>query len=254
MTQEHIRPIGALIILLILFLPIAILLTKSRLSDVYGLLDKTDQSALTIASVVFLFSIILIVYLLTSATWTAELLKVLAGILVGVTASRITSARSVEQKIEQGNNNIQAMGDVIEKMEGDIQKIEEALISHTNSENTIDKLVVANDTKHLKLETDDQAIIYKLESLSRDEPKMFSDDYSRDKASNWCFRYIDTCLQIPEFREKIRFAYKELVDDGWDIKDIRFDNRPKGIDVGFSVEKRISLDNLDRMYRSDTNL
>ena len=96
-----------------------------------------DGKNFLLFSTVILFCILLVVHLFKEQTWTADVLKVIVGVLVGAGAAY---AKGDDKEKEQGNTLTaigtsiqQAMGSIIGKMEGDIRELKDSIINQNQT-------------------------------------------------------------------------------------------------------------------------
>jgi len=140
--------------LLITFIIIFILILWRFPSD--KLLDSLKGKNAIILSVILLFVILSIIHLFQPQTWTADVLKVVVGVLVGVASSYTNDEKKAKQNIDGdvisdisasgtfGDNTKIAGRDInetIENMKSDISQIKDSIINqYTSIANSLLKL------------------------------------------------------------------------------------------------------------------
>ena|SRR3712207_4074306 len=92
-------------------------------------------------SAVALFCTILVFHLFQKQEWTADILKVIIGVLVGAGAaySKGDDKNSGQSQTAIGNAIQQAMGDIIGEMKGDIGQLKDSIV-HQNQTILADSL------------------------------------------------------------------------------------------------------------------
>jgi len=118
-------------------------------------------------------------------------------------AAKATS--SIEQKIENGNNNIQAMGDIIERLEGDVHKIEEAIFSQASTKNT-QEILAYQEYENIEISTKSYPEIQQeYEEINNKNPDHFKYKPIRgDEVRAWYNRQINFFNKIPGASELLK--------------------------------------------------
>ncbi|WP_085343998.1 hypothetical protein [Vibrio sp. ArtGut-C1] len=227
--MEYIPAIFVAVFILVIFLAIWLKINSSELHKLKG-------SSVLLATGAGLFCIILIVHLFKEQAWTADILKLLIGVLTGAAASSVAnkyhednSQRSMQTAI--GNEINQAGRDIIGEVKGDIQDLKDSVVNQyqsiKSSIETSDNPIV---TKSFDFRfTANPILLKELELLALDR-----DSYS----SNW----IEACLNDDEISSSIRKEAREVRASGWSIKRLVLDNLREGLYVRFECERIYELD------------
>ena len=234
--MEYIPAISLLIAFLVIVIALQRKFTGEDLTKIF------DGKNFLLFSAVFLFCILLIVHLFKAQDWTADLLKVIAGVLVGAGAAYAKGENKETKQTEiptgntltaMGQNIQQAMGDLIGEMKGDIGQLKDSVV---NQNQTIQQILsdfegqngerppVIRRTESLRIESEDTAFIEELKEIQR-------------AGGNWTQQWMDKCLDNSEFQEKISEKIEELRAEGWEISELGFDNHGNGLHINFMVEK-----------------
>jgi hypothetical protein len=219
--------------LLVVFLIIVIVLQRKFTGE--DLAKVFDGKNFLLFSAVILFCILLVVHLFKEQSWTADVLKVIVGVLVGAGAAyaKGEGKGAGQTQTAVGNAIQQAMGDIIGEMKGDIGQLKDSIV-HQNQ--TIQQILsdiegrddesspVIKDRKYIRIESHDPSFIEELEKIQR-------------AGGDWTRVWMDRCLSNPEFQSQISEKLQELRAEGWRIKEMNLDNHGYGLHINFAVEK-----------------
>jgi hypothetical protein len=238
--------------LLVAFLLVTLVILAKVKSDQLPTLLETKNVLLLFAA--GLFCILLVVHLFKEQTWTADLLKVVAGVLAGAVAtlSATTKDKSKDalSQTAVGNDIQQAGRDInnIKKMVGDLQNVTDSVVNQFQTiqqsiarvSDTLSAPVVKQEYFHIKVPVPDDRFFQNVQDLEAKKPSFVDGDATRD----WLNRRTDLFLTVPGARDAIRGAVRNIEGAGWSVREVRFDISPKTVDVSFNCEKRLSIDEL----------
>jgi hypothetical protein len=220
-------------VLALVALTATIVLVKLDADRILSLLDSRAALLLLAA---LLFCLVLVTHLFQKADWTADLLKVLAGVLVGAASSMgkkettaipsATHAQSIT-----GDGNVQAGRDVIGEMRGDIKTLRDSIVNQSQTINQIAQAATASPrlarTFHERFETSDARFVASLQQRQR-EP-----DY--DFWTDW----VEPSLRHPEIGSAFRGAIDRIHLIGWRVEKLGFDSVANGIHVNIEATKAL---------------
>ena len=224
-------------ILLFLCVVVSIILLKLDGKSILGLLDS--KAALLLLATV-LFALVLVTHLFQKADWTADLLKVLAGVLVGAASGLGKKEGSTEttskplQNIE-GDGNIQAGRDIIGEMKGDIASLRDSIVNQNQTITQIAENTHADSEPRIRtrfsiqLTPEDTSFVDELKQRQRSQPDF---DTWRD--------WIEPCLRQKDVARSLRRELDRIQRDGWRPEGIDYDNHNNGLYIQIQASKLIS--------------
>lgn len=176
-----------------------------------------------------LFGTLLVVHLFKDQPWTADVLKILAGILVGAASASSASAGS---QTAIGTNIKQAMRDLIEEVNGDIQEIKDSVVNQyatiNESLSDLNDVVgspVIRRTERFRVEANDEDFIEELQQI-------------RIAGGDWTTVWMDRCIEHAEIRAKIDQKIRQLNAEGWRVASMDLDNHGNGLHINLEVQKK----------------
>ncbi len=238
--------------LLIAFLVITlVVLAKVKTEQLPALLEAKNILLLFAAG---LFCILLVVHLFKEQPWTADLLKVVAGVLAGAVATlTATSKDKPKDSIAQtaiGNDIQQAGRDInnIKKMVGDLQHVTDSVVNQFQTIQQSVAKVSANvaghaakqEYFHIQVPVPDERFYTDVKELDGNRPSFVDGDATRAFLN----RRFALFLTVPGARDEIRRTLRNIEEAGWSVREVRLDISPKMVDVGFNCEQRISIESL----------
>jgi uncharacterized membrane-anchored protein YhcB (DUF1043 family) len=235
--------------LLIAFLTVTLVILAKVKSDQLPALLEAKNALLLFAAT--LFCILLVVHLFKEQTWTADLLKVVAGVLVGaVTTSTVSTQTAIGNDIQQAGRDINN----IKKMLGDLQNVTDSVVNQFQTiqqsvakvSDTLSAPVVKQEYFHTRVPVPDDRFFTEVQKMDDEQPSFVDGDATR----TWLNRRIELFLSVPGARDEIRRALRSIEDAGWSVREIRFDISPKIVDVSFNCEQRLSVDELLQVQKA----
>lgn len=249
--MQNVPAISLLVTFIIIFSVLAWKLSASQLEKIFA-----GKNFLLLASLL-LFMVLLVVHLFQNQPWTADILKVIVGVLVGAGAALFKEEEKdkKEKSTGQGSNvdvNASQFGDnakiagrdineVIEKMEGDINNMKGNIDQISNA--VINQYQTLGDSlAELSSTINNSPLVirraFRLESRTEDkylQTKLM--DIQRQK-NDWFTSYIDEYLSSDEFRWQVSEKINELQEAGWAIRSVRpVDNLNNGLLVELEAER-----------------
>jgi hypothetical protein len=224
-------------ILVFLCIVVAIVLLKLDGKSILGLLDS--KAALLLLATV-LFALVLVTHLFQRVDWTADLLKVLAGVLVGAASGLgkkegAADAGSKPQQAIDGSGNVQAGRDVIGEMKGDIASLRDSIVNQTQTihqiaEHTHSESEPRIRTRfHVQLTPSDTAFVDELKERQRGKADF---DAWRD--------WIQPCLSQRDVVRGLEKELERIQHDGWRPERIDYDNHNSGLFIQIEASKLLS--------------
>lgn len=217
--MEYIPAIAVLASFLILVL---IIFRKFSSSDLIKIVEGKNTFLFV---GLFLFVTLLVMHLFKEQTWTAGALQVVGGVLLGGAGAVSVSQTAIGKYIKQ------AMGDIIERMEGDIKELKDSVINQYSSvENQSQPLIERAES--FKVEGVDPEFVHELEKI-------------RKSKNEWFPTFIDKCLENPEIRRKIEEKITTVSVNGWRVVELGgLDSFGNGLAIRIKLVKPLSDTNL----------
>ena len=242
----------ALSILFCFFIITLIILVKIKAEQIPELLGSKSFLIIFVSG---LFIILLIVHMFKEQSWTADLLKVVAGVLTGaVAALNINSISSNKESVDQlaiGNDIQQAGRDIhnIKKMIGDLKNVTDSVVNQyhniNQSINNISKStslpVVKQMYFHKQIPIYNEHINKQAKLINSERPNISEAD---DKTRKWYNRKNNLILSMPNVNDLIIKEIKKIELDNWHCREIQFDIMPDVLNISFNCEQRISFKEL----------
>ncbi len=178
---------------------------------------------------------------LDNITAAMGILGAIAGYLFGAEAKDTSgsgSSTGVNATGAQVGDNARIAGrDIndtinnIESMLGDLKGLTNATVQNMQviSESVGHPPLMRRVRAHLRWESEDENFIEELTSL----PRSGVDD--------WTQRWIDMCLEQPACTAAIREAIAAKAIEGWNAREIDFDNHGNGVHVSITFEREFAL-------------
>ncbi len=200
---------------------------------------KNDNTLIIV--VVFLFTFVLTTHLFKEQAWTADILKILIGALIGAGSVKLTQSKEAEQvRMGMTGNDIrnsvvnQALGDISQKIESfksEMSNFENAVINQYPAiEKRLESIQQDQSKPHInmqfsmRLETGDETLLEHLEELR--------------KSDDWQVAWLEAVLNYPEFRQVIKEKLKKIETEGWEFTSLKLiDNVNRGVIIGLDVRK-----------------
>jgi hypothetical protein len=226
-----VQGIAILLFALLIFFGILYRLPQDSLTKLFG------KENIVVPAIVVLFISVLALHLFSSATetWTADLLKVVAGLLAGVGAG--ATVGGIRQTIH-GDRNVQAVYSRIERIEGDIRELRDSVIETLNQYQEATRgTVVKEESFHAGIPVPDNRFYDEFKKSENERPSSVDAEATR----RWFNHRFDLFLSIPSAKEEIMRNVQGIEGAGWHVEEIRFDINPKMADVFFKCVKKISL-------------
>jgi hypothetical protein len=135
--KDLVLPLAVLLVFAALFAVVLFRLEGSQITDLFR------QHALPITALL-LFLALAILSLGTDAEWTGDVLKVLAGAVIGGGAASTISATSqtaIGERIQQAGR------DIIASMQGDIGELKDSVVNLTNATQLVSKAMSSGDVE-----------------------------------------------------------------------------------------------------------
>jgi hypothetical protein len=210
--EQYIPALSLLTCFLILTVVVFNKIRSEQLPDIFE-----NSNPLVLLSAI-LFFLLLVTHLFKEQAWTADVLKVLAGVLTGAAASL-----NAKKKEDVNGVNQTAIGEGIQQAARDINNIKEVLggISglkdsvinqYQNIKNSLEKRILRLHSERFKWTSSNPAI---LEGLKEMQGK-YDENLSR--------KFIDLCLNDEELKKLIKLKVEEWKKDSWEFASIQFDN------------------------------
>lgn len=190
--MQQIGSIFAIVIIIFILSLIILKFPTDRLVKVFD----TQNLALVITFILFVF--ILITYLSTQNDWTADLLKVLAGVFLGVVGTN--RSNSIKQTAI-GREIRQAMGDYIENVE----KLQQANISRLEKLSTYREQPSIKVREWIHIKITEPKLQEKFEQIKQDD--------CEERTRN----VIDFCLNNKMIKDQINHFIQKIKSYGWKI-------------------------------------
>jgi hypothetical protein len=229
--MEYIPALSLLVAFLVIIIALQQKLTADQLAAIF------DGKNFLLFSTVALFCIMLVVHLFKEQSWTADVLKVIVGVLVGAGAAY---SKGDDKAKGQGATQTaigsaiqQAMGDIIGEMKGDIGQLKDSVV---NQYQTIEQRLstleeqekrvgpVITRTERFQVQSEDPEFIAELRQIQRE-------------GGNWTDHWIDKCLNSPDFQAEIFEKIASLSKEGWRAVGMGLDNHNNGLHINLDVEK-----------------
>ena len=220
-----------------LVMPLALLFTFAVLFGVVLLrldgsqLVEAFQKYTVIVSAVILFVVLTVVHLVDPQPWAGEVLKVIAGVLIGGGAA---SAVTVGSQTAIGSQIRQAGRDLIEQMQGNIGEMRDSVVhQHAAIDEIRDAVasIVERGQRRAALRTREW---FKVEN---DAPEFVS-RFRAVLGAGVPQQLIDTCLDDPVIGRQLSERLSDISQRGWEVVGINFDNSGNGLAVNVDLEKR----------------
>jgi len=249
--MEYIPAISLLVVFLIIFIAVLRKFNGEQLSTIFA-----GKNFLLLSSFL-LFLILVIVHLFQNQTWTADVLKVIVGVFVGVSAT--FAAESGKGKSEHGvdmgssklgdnakvagrdiNEFIDKVINDIKNVRGDISQVKDSVIKqYPTIQNSLSDIV--NESKESR-HSIQRRVMVKLELTNPDLVKRF-ERMSKER-SNFSLMddvYVDMFVSNGEFIQKLRQKIDEFEQTGWVVNSIRLSDNSNlgGFYFDFTVSKYV---------------
>jgi len=220
--MEYLAPLSILFTFLIIVVAV---LWKFESSDLLKLIEGKN---LLIFLAFILFITLLIVHLFEAQSWMADTLKIVIGILVGVGSSSVVS----KTQTAIGENINQAMRDIIERVDGDINELRDSIVNqHTTNNQILNELTKSEHSSpvierkaKITIESIDSEFIKKLKRI-------------QNEGDDWTQKWIDECIMNDEIREKIEDEFSQLQKNGWRVFQMNLDNTMNGLHINVTLIK-----------------
>jgi gas vesicle protein len=255
--MEYIPAISLLVVFLIIFIAVLRKFNGEQLSTIFA-----GKNFLLLSSFL-LFLILVIVHLFQNQTWTADVLKVIVGVFVGVSAT--FAAESGKGKSEHGvdmgssklgdnakvagrdiNEFIDKVINDIKNVRGDISQVKDSVIKQypTIQSSLTDIVNESKDSRH----SVQRRVMVKIELTNPDLIRRFEKISDRPNFNLMDDVYVDMFVSHGEFIQKLRQKVDEFEQTGWEVNSIRLsDNSNLG---GFYFDFNISKSVLGKRVRS----
>jgi len=249
--MEYVPAISLLVAFLIVFIAIIRKFSGEQLASIF-----TGKNFLLLSSLL-LFLILSVVHLFQNQTWTADVLKVIVGVFVGVSAT--FAADSGKGKSEHGvdmgssklgdnakvagrdiNEFIDKVINDIKNVRGDISEVKDSVIKqYPTIQNSLSDIV--NESKESR-HSIQRKVMVKLELTNPDLVKRF-ERMSKER-SNFSLMddvYVDMFVSNGEFIQKLRQKIDEFEQTGWVVNSIRLSDNSNlgGFYFDFTVSKYV---------------
>lgn len=247
--MEYIPAISLLVAFLIIFIAVLRKFNGEQLSSIFA-----GRNFLLLSSL-FLFLTLSVVHLFQNQTWTADVLKVIVGVFVGVSAT--FAAESGRGKGEHGvdmgssklgdnakvagrdiNEFIDKVFNDIKNVRGDISQVKDSVIKQYPiiQDSLTDLVKESNESRHsvqrrvtVKLELTNPDLVRRFERMSKDRSSFsLMDDV-----------YVDMFISSGEFIQKLRQKIDEYEQTGWEVVSIRLSDNSNlgGFYFDFTLRK-----------------
>lgn len=249
--MEYIPAISLLVAFLIIFIAVLRKFNGEQLSNIF-----TGRNFLLLSSL-FLFLTLSVVHLFQNQTWTADVLKVIVGVFVGVSAT--FAAESGKGKGEHGvdmgssklgdnakvagrdiNEFIDKVFNDIKNVRGDISQVKDSVIKqYPTIQNSLTDLVKESSESRLGIQ---RRVTVKLELTNPDLVRRF-ERMSKERSSFSLMDdvYVDMFISSGEFIQKLRQKIDEFEQTGWEVVSIRLSDNSNlgGFYFDFTIRKSV---------------
>jgi hypothetical protein len=228
-----------------------VLLSKVKTEQVPALLEAKNVLLLFASG---LFCVLLVVHLFKEQAWTADLLKVVAGVLAGAVATLTAASKDkAKDSLAQtaiGNDIQQAGRDInnVKKLVGDLKQVTDSVINQYQTvERSVAKLsaeatahVVKQEYFHIDIPVPDDRFYSDVKEIDSQKPSFVDAEATRRHLN----RRFELFLTVPGARDEIRRNIQNIQDAGWRVRELSMDIAPKMVNVGFRCEWRGPIDEL----------
>jgi len=256
--MQFIPAISLLVACLIVFIAILRKFNGEQLSNIFA-----GKNFLLLSSLL-LFLILSVVHLFQNQAWTADVLKVIVGVFVGVSATFAAESGKSKQGVDMGSSNLGDNAKVagrdinesidkivndVKNMRGEISQVKDSIIKqYPTIQSSLTDL--ARDSREsrlsvqrrvmVKLDVTSPDFLQRIARLSRERPNLNRNDDA----------YIDAFVSNSEFAQKLRQKITEFERMGWRVVSVRLSDtdESKGYYFDFIISKFV----LDKRVRQST--
>ncbi|MCC6499682.1 MAG: hypothetical protein IT313_05375 [Anaerolineales bacterium] len=249
--MQYIPAISLLVAFLVVFVALLRKFTGEQLANIF-----TGKNFLLLSSLL-LFLTLSVVHLFQNQTWTADVLKVIVGVFVGVSAT--FAADSGKGKGEQGvdmgssklgdnakvagrdiNEFIDKVFNDIKNVRGDISQVKDSVIKqYPTIHDSLTDLVKESKESRLSIQ---RRVLVELKLTNPDLVRRF--ERIAKERSNFSLMddvYVDMFVSSGEFIQKLRHKIDEFEQTGWEVVSIRLSDNSNlgGFYFDFVIRKSV---------------
>lgn len=241
--MEYIPALSLLVTFIIIFIAIFRKFNNEQLVNIFS--GRNFVLLLSFA----LFLILLIVHLFQSQTWTADVLKVIIGVFIGVSTTFVAESGVNIGSSKLGDNAKIAGRDInefidkvvndIKNVRGDISQVKDSVIKQypTIQNSLTDILSESKESRHsiqrrvgVRLELTNPDLLKRFETISKRPDFNFMEN-----------SYVDMFVSHGEFIQKLRQKIDEFEKTGWEVISVRLSDNSNlgGFYFDFTVSKSV---------------
>ncbi|MGR3276111.1 hypothetical protein ACSYAD_13465 [Acaryochloris marina NIES-2412] len=191
-----------------------------------------------VIGVLILFFLLLAFHLFQSEPWTADILKVIVGVIVGVSFSAGESG--ISQSIK-GDRNIQTINSRIERMQANIEEMRDTVVEQLHQYDNARDPIVEQQSFTVAIPIDSPELYEGSERLKKE----LSDAHAKPEKMRALFdRRLALIYNVPGVSDRMRETTEHVLAAGWSVNELRYDVLPDHIQLAFICSKRMPIESV----------